>query len=134
VAVPPYDLDTANVGTGSIWSTVGDLARWDRALASGEILSGAARQAMLTAHVRAEDDDGVIRTEGYGYGWYIGSAAGGRRLFYHPGDNPGYLAFNAWSPDDDVRLIMLSNEETIPAESLLHDLIRTAFPASPDGT
>jgi CubicO group peptidase (beta-lactamase class C family) len=130
VAVPSWELGTANVGTGGIWSTARDLARWDRALASGEILSDAARQAMFTAHVPARDDDGVIRTEGYGYGWYAGSAAGGRRLFYHPGDNPGYLAFNAWFPDDDVRLVMLSNEEAIPAESLLHDLIRTAFPAA----
>jgi CubicO group peptidase (beta-lactamase class C family) len=133
VAVPSWDLDTASVGTGSIWSTAGDLARWDRSLAKGEVLSDTARQAMFTAHVPASDDDPVIRTEGYGYGWFIG-AAGGRRLFYHAGDNPGYLGFNAWFPDDDVRLIMLSNEEVIPAESLVHDLIRTALPPSPDGT
>jgi CubicO group peptidase (beta-lactamase class C family) len=72
-AVPSYELDTANLGTGSIWSTAGDLARWDRALASGQILSDAARQAMFTIHVPVHDDDGVIRTEGYGYGWFIGS-------------------------------------------------------------
>jgi hypothetical protein len=37
-AVPSFDLDTLGLGTGSIWSTVGNLARWDRALADGEIL------------------------------------------------------------------------------------------------
>jgi CubicO group peptidase (beta-lactamase class C family) len=134
VAVPSWELDVTGTGTGSIWSTAGDLARWDRALATGEILSDSARQAMFTAQVPAEEDDGVVRAEGYGYGWYIGSAAGGRRFFYHPGDNPGYLAYNAWFPDDDVRLVMLSNEETIPVESLVHDLIRTAFPVRPGGT
>jgi CubicO group peptidase (beta-lactamase class C family) len=102
-AVPSFELDTVNLGTGSIWSTVGDLARWDRALASGQILSDAARRAMFTIHVAANDDNGVIpteaiRTEGYGYGWFIGTAAGGRRIFYHPGDQPGYLSFNAWFP------------------------------------
>ena len=56
------------------------------------------------------DDDGVIRTEGYGYGWYIGTASGGRRIFYHPGDQPGFRSLNAWFPDDDVRLAVLSNE------------------------
>ena len=94
----------SDLGTGSIWSTVGDLARWDRALASGEILSDAVRQAMFTVHTPTGDDDGVIRTEGYGYGWFIGTAAGGRRVFYHPGDQPGFRSLNACFPDDGVRL------------------------------
>lgn len=127
-AVPSFDLDTLGLGTGSIWSTAGDLARWDRALASGEILSQAAREAMFTVHVPVQDDDGLVRTEGYGYGWFIGSATGGRRMFYHPGDNPGYHSFNAWFPDDGVRLAVLSNEETSDLDPIVHDLIRTAFP------
>lgn len=128
-AVPSFELDTVNLGTGSIWSTVGDLARWDRALASGEVLSDAARQAMFSAHVPAEDDDGLIRTEGYGYGWFIGTASGGRRIFYHPGDQAGFCSLNAWFPDDDVRLAVLSNEGTTRLDPIVHDLIRTAFPA-----
>jgi CubicO group peptidase (beta-lactamase class C family) len=128
-AVPSFDLDTLGLGTGSTWSTVGDLARWDRAVAGGEILSAAAREAMFTVHAPVEDDDGVVRTEGYGYGWFIGSAAGGRRIFYHPGDNPGYRSINAWFPDDDVRLAVLSNEGATDPGAIAHDLIRTAFPA-----
>ena len=50
-AVPSFALNTLGLGTGGIWSTVGDLARWDRALADGEILSEAARRAMRTVHV-----------------------------------------------------------------------------------
>lgn len=72
--------------------SVGDLAIWDRALADGRVLSDAARQAMFTAHVPAQDDDGVIRTEGYGYGWFTGTASGGRRIYYHPGDQPGFCS------------------------------------------
>jgi CubicO group peptidase (beta-lactamase class C family) len=126
-AVPPFDLDTVGLGTGSIWSTVGDLARWDRALADGKILSEAARRTMFTMHVPVEDDDGLIRTGGYGYGWFIGSAAGGHRIFYHPGDNPGYRTINAWFPDDGVRLAVLSNEGATDLEPIVHHLIRTAF-------
>lgn len=125
--VPSWELDTANLGTGSIWSTVGDLAIWDRALADGRVLSDAARRAMFTAHVPAQDDDGVIRTEGYGYGWFIGTASG-RRIFYHPGDQPGFCSFNAWFPDDDVRLAVLSNERATRLAPIVHDSIRTAFP------
>jgi CubicO group peptidase (beta-lactamase class C family) len=129
-AVPSFELDTVNLGTGSIWSTVRDLARWDRALAAGDILSDGARQAMLTAHVPAEDDDGVIRTEGYGYGWYTGTALGGHRIFCHDGDQPGFCSFNAWFPDGDVRLVILSNEGTTPLGPIVHELIRTAFPGT----
>jgi CubicO group peptidase (beta-lactamase class C family) len=126
--VPSWELDTASLGTGSIWSTVGDLAIWDRALADGGVLSDAARQAMFTAHVPAQDDDGVIRTEGYGYGWFIGTASGSRRIFYHPGDQPGFCSFNAWFPCDDARLAVLSNERATRLGPIVHDSIRTAFP------
>ena len=132
-AVPSFELDTVNLGTGSIWSTVGDLARWDRALASGEVLSDAARQAMFSAHVPVEDDDGLIRTEGYGYGWFTGTGtgtvSGGRRIFYHPGDQAGFCSLNAWFPDDGVRLAVLSNEGTTRLDPIVRDLIQTAFPA-----
>ena len=129
-AVPSFALDTLGLGTRSIWSTVGDLARWDRALAHGELLSESAREAMFTVHVPVEDDDGVVRTEGYGYGWYVGSAADGHRIFYHPGDNPGYRTINAWCPDDDVRLAVLSNEGTTDVGPILHGLIAIAFPGN----
>lgn len=128
-AVPSFALDTLGLGTGSIWSTVGDLARWDRALADGELLSDAARRAMFTVHAPVEDDDGLVRTDGYGYGWFIGSAAG-HPVFYHPGDNPGYRSINAWFPDDDVRLAILSNEGATDVDPIVHGLIRIAFPGN----
>jgi CubicO group peptidase (beta-lactamase class C family) len=125
--VPSFDLDALGLGTGSLWSVAGDLARWDRALAAGELLSEAARQAMFTVHAPVEDDDGLVRTDGYGYGCFIGSA-GGRRLFYHPGDNPGFRSLNAWFPDDDVRVVLLSNEGATDHTPVANRLIRIAFP------
>jgi CubicO group peptidase (beta-lactamase class C family) len=65
-----FGLDIARMGAGDIWSTAGDLARWDQALASGEILAAASRQAMLAVHTPVDGRDRLIRTEGYGYGWY----------------------------------------------------------------
>jgi hypothetical protein len=41
---------------------------------------------MLTVRVPVDDDyDGLVRTEGYGYGWFIGSVSGGHRMIYHGG-------------------------------------------------
>jgi CubicO group peptidase (beta-lactamase class C family) len=126
-AVPSVELDTVSLGTGSIWSTVGDLTRWGRALSNDGLLSGVARQAMFSVQVPVLDDDGVIRTEGYGYGCFIATAAG-RRMLYHPGDQPGFRSINAWFPDDDVRLAILSNDGAADLDPLIHDLIRVAFP------
>jgi CubicO group peptidase (beta-lactamase class C family) len=136
VAVPSFELDTVGLGTGSLWSTVGDLARWDRALASGEILSDAARQAMFSAHIPAGDANGFIHggglicTEGYGYGWFIGTVPGGGRIFYHPGDQAGFCSLNAWFPDNDARLAVLSNERATNLDLIARNLIQTVFPAS----
>jgi CubicO group peptidase (beta-lactamase class C family) len=111
--VPSFDMDT-NAGTGSVWSTVEDLMRWDSALAAGELLSARHRDVMLTVHAPLSPDQIDTQTrlqaQGYGYGWAIGTAAG-HRVFFHPGDNPGYLAFNAWMPDDDVQIALLANDE-----------------------
>ena len=54
---------------------------------------------MLTVHAHVDDDDdGLVRTEGYGYGWFIGSVSGGHRVIYRTGNNVGFLALNAWFP------------------------------------
>jgi CubicO group peptidase (beta-lactamase class C family) len=132
VQVPSFELATVNVGTGDVWSTAPDLARWDRALASGDILSPAARQAMFAVHAPVSDDDPLIRTEGYGYGWYVGSLRGEHALLYHTGDNPGFRSVNAWFPRDSVRLVLLTNEETTGIGPLLAELVAVAFPGSAD--
>jgi CubicO group peptidase (beta-lactamase class C family) len=125
----PFELDTVGMGAGDIWSTPGDLARWDRALAAGQVLSEATVAAMLTVRGAIEDDDGIVRTEGYGYGWFLGSVLGGHPIVYHPGDNIGFRSFNAWFPDDDVRIIMLTNEGTTDVEPIVHQLLEVAFAA-----
>jgi CubicO group peptidase (beta-lactamase class C family) len=127
--VPSFDMDT-NTGTGNIWSTVDDLIRWDSALAAGDLLSARHRDSMLTVHATLSPDqmdtETQLRARGYGYGWAIGTVAG-HRMFFHPGDNPGYLAFNGWLPDDDVQIALLANdEETVDRGRLLTELFEIA--------
>jgi CubicO group peptidase (beta-lactamase class C family) len=127
--VTSMELDKVGMGAGDVWSTVGDLARWDRALASGEILGDGSRQAMLSVQAPIDSGgDGLVRTEGYGYGCFIGRLPDGRRVFYHTGDNDGFVAINAWFPDDDVRLAVVSNEETTDLMGLVREALATAFP------
>ena len=132
--VRSFDLGTASLGAGDVWSTADDLVRWDDALAAGELLTPRLRREMLTAHApippgQVADPTWIARS-GYGYGWFVGTAAG-RRFYFHPGDNPGYLAFNAWLPDHDIRLAVLVNEETTDLRRLCSASC-SASPSLPD--
>jgi len=124
--VPSFELDVFNLGAGDVWSTVANVARWDAALATGSILGEASRRAMLEIQAVVPGDavgeTGLLTVDGYAYGWFIGTAFG-RRVIYHPGDNAGFVALNAWFPDDDLRFVVLSNEETTDLEALLPELL-----------
>jgi CubicO group peptidase (beta-lactamase class C family) len=124
---PSFELDVTAMGTGDVWSTVGDMNLWDAALASGSLLTDASRSAMLTAHA-AVGWTGAISIDSYGYGWFIGHVSG-RRMFFHPGDNAGFQALNAWFPDEEVRLVVLTNEDTTDLEATVGELLAVAFAA-----
>jgi hypothetical protein len=49
-------------------------------------------------------------------------------VIYHPGDNVGFVAVNAWFPQDAVRLAVLSDEETADLQAIIRQAITTAFP------
>lgn len=132
VPVPSFELDVVGMGTGAVWSTAADLARWDAALAAGTFLGPASRRAMLTAHA-AVGQDGTVTDAGYGYGWFTGRLAG-RRVIFHPGDNAGFKALNAWFPDDGARVVLLSNDESTDVERLLMDVLAAALPRLVEAT
>jgi hypothetical protein len=50
-------------------------------------------------------------------------------VIYHPGDNAGFVSVNTWFPQDEVRLVVLSNEATTDLQAIIHQAIALAFPA-----
>lgn len=84
---------------GGLYSTAEDLQGWVQALATGKVLSAASRQMMFTPQAGE-----------YGYGWVI-SERFGRRVIWHNGQVTGYFSFLAHFPDDEVEIILLSNQE-----------------------
>ena len=56
------------VGSGSFYTTVNDLCRYDRALATNALISAASMRAALTSG-RTNDGEEV----GCGWGWYLGT-------------------------------------------------------------
>jgi CubicO group peptidase (beta-lactamase class C family) len=126
--VPPWDLD-AMAGTGDIWSTAGDLARFTTALHSGELVSADSLHAMCTPHAALDDDeDGEPRltTTGYGYGMYTG-IFGGHAACYHSGDNPGYQSLACRIPDQAASIVILVNDEAVSMTGLLRQLLPAAW-------
>jgi CubicO group peptidase (beta-lactamase class C family) len=93
-------------GSGDIWTTTGDLERWDRSFSTTRILSKASQKAMFTPWVMVPGGGGA---EWYGYGWQI--EYGLHLMIYHGGGNPGFYTYNRTFPNDKVDVIVLTNNE-----------------------
>lgn len=88
-----------------IWTTTGDLERWDRSFSTTRILSRASQQAMFTPWIPIPGAGG----DSYGYGWQI--EYGKHLLIYHDGGNPGFSAYNRRLPEEKINVIVLTNNE-----------------------
>ena len=92
---------TSFVGAGSLYSTVGDLWKWDRALRSKQLLQGELEQRMFT---QGKGD--------YGYGWFVDGANSDAPVFWHAGVVSGFSTMILRSPEQDRCIILLSNSST----------------------
>jgi CubicO group peptidase (beta-lactamase class C family) len=90
---------------GGLVSTVDDLARWYTALRAGNLLTEETLRKMWTPYLLP---DGTSAR--YGYGWWLGEWQG-HRVVEHYGCLPGYAAQLIALPDDDILVIVLSNDE-----------------------
>jgi CubicO group peptidase (beta-lactamase class C family) len=95
---------------GSLYSTVEDLYRWDRALYSEKLVSKKLLNEVFTPY-----------RDGYGFGWKILKEFQRKALTYGGGIN-GFSTSIRRYPDDDSCIIVLSNLESVDAEKVGHDL------------
>jgi CubicO group peptidase (beta-lactamase class C family) len=125
VPVPLLDLATLP-GSGDIWSTAADLARYTSALRAGELLAPGSRQALTTPQAALGDEAysiDAIEAHSYGYGYFIGRL-NGRPASFHPGDNPGYQSFSASIPDADTSIVVLLNDDAADLRQMVNTLVR----------
>jgi CubicO group peptidase (beta-lactamase class C family) len=120
--VGPSDLDNApwidwtiKTGNGSLYSTVEDLYKWDRALYTEKILKKSSLDKMFTPYV-----------EGAGYGWFI-SRRLNRKVIRFSGRSPGFQGEIHRYVDDDVCVIVLSNNYSGAASFMITDLAAMVF-------
>ncbi|MCY7280066.1 MAG: serine hydrolase [Sphingomonas bacterium] len=108
---------STDLGTSGIYSTVGDLLRWDNIFASDRLISRASREEMLTP-VKGD----------YGYGWHIGERSG-RLEQHHSGSDNGFSTYIIRFPSDRTTVIVLSNSDKVSAGRAGVDLSAIAFGA-----
>ena len=108
---------TLPYAAGGLYSTTGDLLRWDQALYTDTLVSKKSLDEMFTP-----DKDG------YAYGWSIGRRFD-RAEISHGGGIYGFATEIARFPDDRVTVIVLSNVETAPAGRIGNDLAAIVFGA-----
>ncbi|HEV2750569.1 MAG TPA: serine hydrolase domain-containing protein [Gemmatimonadales bacterium] len=111
---PFIDWSTKS-GNGSIYSTIDDLFRWDRALYAETVLKRPSIERMFTP-----------QEGGVGYGWLVGTRLN-RPVFRMSGRSPGFNAEIQRYPDDDVCVIVLSNNYAATASTIATDLAAMVF-------
>src|SRR6185503_7372721 len=88
---------TVTYSAGAIYSTVGDLYKWAKAISNSEILSKASWKEAFTPHL-----------EHYGDGWWIDSLFG-EKYITHSGGVQGFMSNFIYYPDKDITIILLNN-------------------------
>jgi CubicO group peptidase (beta-lactamase class C family) len=100
-------------GSGGVYSTVTDLARYDRALFGNQLIRPASLAEMFKPTVLA--DGGIIP---YGFGWSLSTAADGTPYYAHSGNWLGYTAYYLHFPKDNLAVMLLSNRSDTDTEEL----------------
>jgi CubicO group peptidase (beta-lactamase class C family) len=110
---------SAVLGDGGIYSSLDDLAKWDRALRNCTLLSEAEMQPALTP-ARPTDGPATLpdgQAVSYGYGWFLDPYQGHKRM-WHDGETIGFRTTIQRFPNDKMTIIVLANRTDINPEEL----------------
>lgn len=99
---------------GALYSTTGDLLRWQRALYGGKVLSPSSLQAMTTPF-----------RDGYALGLMVQDGPDGKQIG-HGGAIEGFRSQLGYRPAERLSVILLSNVEGTELEPIEHTLFDVA--------
>ena len=108
----PYPLDVLNpdlvpivYGSGSMTSTVLDLARWDMALQNEQLLAAETQDEMYQPVTMNSG-----RRFNYGIGWFL-DRINGHQTIAHGGNIPGFTSSFSRFVDGELTVIVLTNKD-----------------------
>lgn len=105
------------LGAGDILSTTGDLFLWHKALTDGKIIS---KENLKLAFTDYKLIDG--RSTHYGFGWGV-SKVGTKTIVEHGGAIGGFLSETARIEEDQIYIILLSNNTSIAPSKTLTSIV-----------
>jgi CubicO group peptidase (beta-lactamase class C family) len=108
---------SAVLGDGGIYSSLEDLAKWDRALRDHTLLSAEEMRPALTP---VQPTDGPAKfpdgpAVSYGFGWFLDPYRNHKRMS-HDGSTIGFRTTIQRLPDDQLTIIVLANRADINPE------------------
>ena len=110
---------SATLGDGGVYSSLNDLAKWDRALREHALLSEA-EMAPALAPVRPPGGSAVAPDGSpaeYGFGWFLNSYRGRARM-WHYGETIGFRTAIHRFPDEKLTIIILCNRSDMNPTAL----------------
>lgn len=110
VTAKVWDWSWTNA-SGGLYSTVDDLLLWDNGLKNNRIITA----KMLSESYTAGKGD-------YGYGWFI-DLVYGKKVAYHPGNLEGATSYFGRIPQDDICIVMLTNQTSTTIETIASKII-----------
>jgi CubicO group peptidase (beta-lactamase class C family) len=109
---------SAVLGDGGIYSSLDDLAKWDRALRDHTLLTEAEMRPALTP---VQPSGGPAKLEEatvtYGFGWFLDPYRGHKRMA-HDGSTIGFRTTIQRFTDDGLTIIVLANRTDVNPEEL----------------
>jgi CubicO group peptidase (beta-lactamase class C family) len=110
---------SATLGDGGIYSSIVDLAQWDRALREHTLLSEAEMKPALTP---VQPTGGPAKSENgedvsYGFGWFLSPDREYKRM-WHDGETMGFRTTIQRFPEDHLTVIILANRTDVDPEAL----------------
>lgn len=103
------DAHYLNYGMGEdgVYSTVGDLLKWDRILYTEKLVSKATLEEAFTPAILNNGD-----TTDYGFGWFIQKSPTGKRMVMHSGGWVGFITYILRAVEEDRCIVLLTNNST----------------------
>jgi CubicO group peptidase (beta-lactamase class C family) len=98
---------THTFGAGDIVSCVEDMARWNRALLEGQIIS---KDNVARCFTPVVLNDGTVTT--HGIGWFMDNYRG-LTTYYHDGGVYGFQSLCTYIPGKDLYMVMFRNRSDI---------------------
>ncbi|HEV2380415.1 MAG TPA: serine hydrolase [Terriglobia bacterium] len=106
---------TVPFSAGGLYSTTGDLLRWEQGLFGGKLLSPASLKEMTTPF-----------KHDYAFGLVV-HKVNGHELIDHGGGIEGFNTMLAYYPDDKLTVVVLANLNGSAPEEIAQDLATLAF-------